>query len=154
MLHSIFVICCAVMAFIFSGTGIRAENAPPPPGDNTNSARIVFSQPLNAEKMIGKWKRSDGDYLFEITRKENSDTFNIGYYNPQPVHIAQASVSSEKAEVRLTVRLEDKGYPGSTYTLDYLEKQDLLEGIYYHAGLQQTFPVTFGRIKSPPPSAQ
>jgi hypothetical protein len=74
---------------------------------------------------------------------------NLDYYNPQPIHIAQASVLSGKAGLRLALRLEDKGYPGSTYTLDYLGASDLLKGIYYHAGLQQNFPVAFRRINSP-----
>lgn len=148
--QSLAAICCAVIAAFFFAAGVRAENARPASSDSsTHLTRLVLTQPLNVEKLFGRWQRSDGNYVLEIQREKEPSALTVGYYNPQPIHIAQASVLSGKAGLRLALRLEDKGYPGSTYTLDYLGASDLLKGIYYHAGLQQNFPVAFRRINSP-----
>jgi len=43
--------------------------------------------------------------------------------------------------------LTDVGYPGSTYTLTYDAKEDVLRGIYYQAAMKQSFDVYFTRMK-------
>ena len=44
------------------------------------------------------------------------------------------------------VVLEDVGYPGSYYTLNYSAADKRLSGEYYQATLQQTFEVIFTRL--------
>ena len=49
--------------------------------------------------------------------------------------------------VKLFVKLQDKGYPGSTYTLYYFEEKDALAGFYFQATMGQTYEVVFTRKK-------
>jgi hypothetical protein len=46
------------------------------------------------------------------------------------------------------VKLEDKGYPGSTYTLYYYAEKDALVGYYYQAAMNKTFKVIFLRKRA------
>jgi hypothetical protein len=48
---------------------------------------------------------------------------------------------------KVMVELQDTGYPGCRYTLMYDRAQDALRGTYYQAAMQETFDVTFERIK-------
>jgi len=43
------------------------------------------------------------------------------------------------------IELQDTGYPGSTYTLDYNPDQDAFTGVYFQATLKQAFEVVFVR---------
>jgi hypothetical protein len=52
-----------------------------------------------------------------------------------------------KGFVKLFIKLQDKGYPGSTYNLYYYPKKDVLAGFYYQAAIGQTFEVIFLRKK-------
>jgi hypothetical protein len=61
------------------------------------------------------------------------------------LEFAEANVSMWKGLVKLFIKLEDEGYPGSTYTLYYYEEKDALTGFYYQAEIGQTFEVVFLR---------
>jgi len=84
--------------------------------------------------IIGEWVRPDG-------------SVDAGYFNPGKINIAEANVSLWKGFVKLFIKLQDKGYPGSTYTLFYYPKKDALAGFYYQAAIGQTFEVIFLRKK-------
>jgi len=49
--------------------------------------------------------------------------------------------------VKLFIKLQDKGYPGSTYTLYYYPEKDAMAGFYYQAAVGQTYEVVFWRKK-------
>jgi len=72
---------------------------------------------------------------------------DVKYFNPDEINIAEANVSLWKGLVKLFIKLQDEGYPGSTYTLYYYEDKDALAGFYYQAVLDQTFEVVFLRKK-------
>jgi len=84
--------------------------------------------------IIGEWVRSDG-------------SVDAGYFNPAKINISEANVSLWKGFVKLFIKLQDKGYPGSTYTLYYYPKKDALVGTYYQAAIGQTYEVFFLRKK-------
>jgi len=50
-------------------------------------------------------------------------------------------------QLKLFIKLQDKGYPASTYTLYYYAEKDALAGFYYQAAIGQTFKVVFFRKK-------
>jgi hypothetical protein len=74
---------------------------------------------------------------------------DAGYFNPRPITVSRAFASVETGRLNLFIKLQGKGYPGSTYTLIYNEKNDTLVGIYYQAALRQSFDVAFVRKKQP-----
>ena len=97
--------------------------------------------------IIGEWVRPDGGYVVRIRDVNLDGSVDAGYFNPGEINIAEANVSLWKGFVKLFIKLQDKGYPGSTYTLFYYPKKDALAGFYYQAAIGQTFEVIFLRKK-------
>ena len=96
----------------------------------------------------GEWVRPDGGYLLKVSDAKANGSVDAAYFNPNPIHVAEANVSMWKGLKKLFVKLQDKGYPGSTYTLYYFEDKDALAGFYYQAPTGQTFEVIF--VRKPP----
>ena len=119
-------------------------------------AWAVFSQDAEtaaaAEKLdfkviIGEWVRPDGGYIVRVRDVNPDGSVDAGYFNPGKINIAEANVSIRKGLVKLFIKLQDKGYPGSTYTLYYYPEKDALAGFYYQAAIGQTYEVVFFRKK-------
>jgi hypothetical protein len=70
---------------------------------------------------------------------------DAAYFNPHPINIAQAEASWKKGKQEVFIELQDTGYPGSTYTLEYNPDQDAFTGVYFQATLKQAFEVVFVR---------
>jgi hypothetical protein len=62
--------------------------------------------------------------------------------------VAESNISIQEGLIKLFVKLEDKGYPGSTYTLYYYAEKDALVGYYYQAAMSKTFKVIFLRKRN------
>ena len=97
------------------------------------------------ENLIGRWRRPDGGYIIAIRNIGADGRMDAAYLNPRPINVAQAKASWKKNRQEVFIELQDTGYPGSTYTLDYNPDQDLLSGIYFQAAMNQTFEVVFVR---------
>lgn len=95
--------------------------------------------------IIGEWVRYDGDYTIRVRGVKSDGSVDVGYFNPGEIHVAESSVSVQKGLVKLFVKLQDRGYPGSTYELYYYAEKDALAGFYYQAAMRQTFEVIFFR---------
>lgn len=99
------------------------------------------------EALEGRWVRPDGGYILQIRSMEASGKMDAGYFNPRPINVSKAQASKEGGKIKVFVELNDVGYPGSTYTLTYDPKEDVLRGIYYQAAMKQSFDVYFTRMK-------
>jgi hypothetical protein len=95
--------------------------------------------------LVGEWIRPDGGYVINVREIKPDGSVDAGYFNPNVINVAEASVSEWKGLVKLFIKLEDEGYPGSTYTLYYYAEKDALAGFYYQAVMKQTFEVVFLR---------
>ena len=93
----------------------------------------------------GEWVRPDGGYIIQVSNARADGSVDAAYFNPGPIHVAEANVSMWQGLKKLFVKLQDKGYPGSTYTLYYFEDKDALAGFYFQANMGQTFEVVFLR---------
>jgi len=107
---------------------------------------------VSAEKpdfkvIIGEWVRLDGGYIVRVRDVNPDGSVDAGYFNPGKINIAEANVSLWKGFVKLFIKLQDRGYPGSTYTLYYYPEKDALAGFYYQATMGQTYEVVFLRKK-------
>ena len=98
------------------------------------------------ETLNGRWVRLDGGYVFDIRGVDPSGKIMIDP-NPQPINIAKAEATHDGSKLNVFVELRAPNYPGSTYTLTYDPKQDQLQGTYFQAALQQSFNVSFVRMK-------
>jgi hypothetical protein len=110
------------------------------------AAKTAISAEQNEFSVIvGEWTRYDGDYTLRVRGVKSDGSADVGYFNPGEIHIEKSSVSEHKGLLKLFVKLQDKGYPGSTYTLYYYAEKDSLAGFYYQAAMGQTFEVIFFR---------
>jgi len=114
----------------------------------SQNAKIAASEEKPDFKVIvGEWVRPDGGYIVRIRDVNPDGSVDAGYFNPRKINIAEANVSFWKGLVKLFIKLQDKGYPGSTYTLYYYQEKDVLAGFYYQAAIGQTYEVVFLRKK-------
>lgn len=112
------------------------------------STAMVFStEPSDFKTLVGKWVRTDGGYVIHIRDIKSDGSVDLGYFNPREINISEAGVTKWKGLNKLFIKLQDEGYPGSTYTLYYYAEKDALAGFYYQATMEQTFEVVFFREK-------
>lgn len=95
----------------------------------------------------GRWLRPDGGYIIQIRSVDGNGKIDAGYLNPRPINVSKAQATKESGKIKVFVELTDVGYPGSTYTLTYDPKEDVLRGVYYQAAMKQSFDVYFTRMK-------
>lgn len=116
---------------------------------------FLFLQQVNAEEkpsqnynvIAGEWQRTDGGYRIKVSDVQADGQVKVAYFNPRPIHVAQAAVSTQKELINLFVKFQDKGYEGSTYSLYYYTQKDALAGFYYQAAMDRTFEVIFLRTQ-------
>ena len=106
---------------------------------------IASGESPDFTKIIGEWVRPDGGYTIHVEDIKPDGSVNAGYFNPGEIDISEATVSKWKGLTKLYVKLQGKGYPGSTYTLYYYPEKDALTGFYYQAKMEKTFEVVFLR---------
>jgi len=95
----------------------------------------------------GRWVRPDGGYVITIKAVGAGGKLDASYANPSPLPFARAEVSNDGNAIKVFLELRAGGYNGSTYTLTYDPKNDVLKGIYYQAVARQSFDVYFVRAK-------
>ncbi len=113
----------------------------------SQNAETAAAEKPNFKVIIGEWVRPDGGYIVRVRDVNPDGSVDAGYFNPGKINIAEANVSLWKGLVKLFIKLQDKGYPGSTYTLYYYPEKDAMAGFYYQAAIGQTYEVVFFRKK-------
>jgi hypothetical protein len=98
-------------------------------------------------RLVGQWKRTDSNYLIAVDEASADGTLAARYLNPQPINVSKARWLKNGSRLQLMVEMQDRGYPGSNYELDYDAAHDTLFGTYHHLGLNQDFQVSFYRLK-------
>lgn len=116
-------------------------------GEGTNPPLTAGHPDPAFERLTGRWERPDGGYVLEITSVESGGRLKAAYFNPEGIHVARAFALKEGDMTKVFVELQDVNYPGCTYSLKYDPQVDQLFGEYFQAALQQTFDVTFARLK-------
>jgi hypothetical protein len=108
-------------------------------------ADTASAQPLDVNVLAGQWARIDGNYTLRVRDVMPDGTAEVGYFNPGKIHVAESRVTRQDGRLKLFVKLQDEGYPGSTYTLYYYTEKDALAGAYYQAVTGRTYDVIFVR---------
>jgi hypothetical protein len=99
------------------------------------------------QTLQGRWQRSDGGYVIDISGVDGAGTLKAAYFNPRPINVSKAEASIVGQSLRVFIELRDVNYPGSTYRLTYDPATDRLKGTYYQAALRESYDVEFGRLK-------
>jgi hypothetical protein len=73
--------------------------------------------------------RPDGGYVLAVQGVAEDGTATVGYFNPQPINVGNAEVRVDNDALELFVKLQDRNYPGSTYTLTHDAQEDQLVGV-------------------------
>ncbi len=95
--------------------------------------------------IAGEWKRIDGGYVVKVKDVKADGQAVVSYFNPKPIHVAEATISTEQSLIKLFIKFQDKNYEGSTYRLYYYAQKDALVGFYYQAAMDRTYEVIFLR---------
>jgi len=101
------------------------------------------SSSTKGNALLGKWTRSDGGYQLEIISVDAGGKVEAKYFNPNQIHVSEATMKSEAGGIQLHVTLVDTGYPGCTYDLKLAEDGKQMSGIYFQAALNQSYEVVF-----------
>ncbi len=128
----------------------------PPPASPSASAQVAQPAPAPAapakkvddagqERLVGRWLRPDGGYILEIRSAAPDGKLDAGYFNPGPIHVARAEWKQKDGKLSVFVELRDVNYPGSTYTLEFVEAEDRMVGVYFQAVERVNFDVEFVR---------
>ena len=141
------VLCAIELCSLLVSCGSNTETAPPPQAPGTNAAASATAVSPELAKLVGKWERPDGGYIVEIKSVDASGKMEVGYFNPNPINVSRAAAWRDKETTKLVIELRDVNYPGSTYNLTHDPQSDQLYGQYFQAAMQQTFDVTFARVK-------
>lgn len=167
----IFVVGAGVLVWLILGTvsptgpGTSSVTASPTPTGTpaTNAAAASGSAPdalaptdepapaapltdADRQKLLGTWKRTDADqYAIEIRLINPDGTVDARYLNPGPIHVESAKALQADGKPVFFMKLQDKGYPGSTYTLVYDEATDSFSGEYFQAAMGETYAIAFQR---------
>lgn len=119
-----------------------------PAAKSVGAEKTVVAAPVAVTNLVGKWLRPDGGYILELRGATDDGKLDAAYFNPRPIHVS-ASTWRRSDEIGLVVgiTLTDRGYPGATYLLRYVAKDDKLVGAYNQPAANQTFDVEFERQK-------
>jgi hypothetical protein len=71
----------------------------------------------------------------------------IGLEHPKPINVGSSNWEESYGNLKVIVELQDINYPGSKYTLSYLQDRDILAGDYFQAVQGLNFYVEFTRNK-------
>lgn len=129
---------------------LRPEPTPAPaasPSASAPAAPAKKTDHAGQERLVGRWLRPDGGYILEIRSVALDGKLDAGYFNPNPIYVARAEWQSKDSKLIIFVELRDVNYPGSTYTLEYLEAEDRMVGTYFQAVERVSFDVEFVRKK-------
>lgn len=107
-------------------------------GISADSARTLLK---------GKWLRSDGTYTIEIFSVNDDGKMDAGYFNPNPINVANAVWTVSDGIILMQIVLRDVNYPGSTYSLMYNRENDVIAGTYFQAVHGISYDVVFTRNK-------
>ncbi len=139
-------IVIAMAAYVLNKDGSAPQYTPPAAQETKAPARPAPAKTVDTGKLVGRWLRTDGNYVLEIRSVDTAGKVNAAYFNPGPVNVSKAEVASDKGETQLVVELKDRGYDGNYYTLAYDPITDRLTGVYHQLTMGQQFDVEFVRM--------
>ncbi|MFN0242483.1 MAG: hypothetical protein ACKVWV_06285 [Planctomycetota bacterium] len=135
------------MSLLPLGCGASETAASTPDATAVHAPAAATPSKSGFAPLVGRWMRSDANYVLEIRGAGDDGKLDAGYFNPQPIHVASARASITASRTTVLVELRDQGYPGSTYTLTFDATLDQLRGEYFQAAEQQLFEVLFARAR-------
>jgi len=141
----IFVAITAGVVYLLHVKQIRAQ--PPGPPKAKESVALALEAKGGFDILKARWQRPDGGYVIDIREVAADGKMSAAYFNPRTINISQAEATREGNTPKVFLELRDVHYPGATYHLTYDPGSDQLKGVYFQPALQQSFQVSFVRMK-------
>lgn len=151
--NAIIIILSRLFVFLFVGLSMQSYqlNA----SNKLPDVNVAFEdlssieQPKNKDQNLikGVWARIDGPGEINISQVMDNGLLKVTFYNPKLVNIEKAVWTNSAEVLRIYILLRDDSYPGSGFSLNYSSEKDLLVGFYYDALINESFAVTFKRVK-------
>jgi hypothetical protein len=144
--------CCAFVAAALSagcgGKPPQREAGGPSdgPAEAKEPAKRKDAGP-DPQRLVGEWVRPDGGYVIKITRVASDGVVDASYHNPSPIKVERARATTEDGKLKLHLKLNDRGYPGCVYELEYDRENDVMVGTYFQAAMRQTYRIGFQRMR-------
>ena len=113
--------------------------------DTASNNRITA--PLVSSKLEGRWERTDGGYILELSKPLGNSDITAKYFNPKPINVGRSLWQQDGGKLKLMVELQDRNYPGSVYSLELDEPDDVLKGTYFQAVEKMTYNVEFRKAR-------
>jgi hypothetical protein len=142
---------CCFSGVLAAGTASCGKVTTPTDAPGTSPTNEVSTNTTGSaavyDKLLGQWQRPDGGYVLEFKTIDAAGQIQAAYFNPSPIHVSKALAISEGSELKVFVELNDRNYPGCTYSLKFDPKFDQLYGEYFQAAMGERFSVTFAHLK-------
>lgn len=136
-----------ITAMMVLSLGFALQKAPECSAQAKKGSVAEAKDKKGFDMLKGRWLRPDGGYIIQIRNIDASGKMEAGYFNPRPINVSEAEAKRDGGKIKVFIELRDVGYPGSTYTLTYDPKEDVLRGVYFQAAVRQNFDVYFTRMK-------
>ena len=129
------IVASIILLGVLAASGLRQIRQTTLAIESVSAASPVANLPADKQapqrsllnKLTGKWARTDANYIFDIKSISTDGRMAVAYLNPKSIYVAEAQASRDGQGTRLFVKLQDVNYPGSTYSLVYEPKTDMLE---------------------------
>ncbi len=143
---------CFVIVVAGLCIGCGEKPAPKEAGDSPGAGKTEAPAKGTAaapdpQRLVGEWLRPDGGYVIKIASVAADGAVEASYHNPSPINVERARAAVEGGVLKLHVKLNDRGYPGCVYSLEYDPENDVLIGTYFQAAMRQTYRIAFRRQK-------
>ena len=144
--------CCAFVAAALSAgcSGKPSPGEASEPSDGPAEASAVANRKSagpDPQRLVGEWVRPDGGYVIKIARVASDGVVDASYHNPSPINVERARATTEGGKLKLHLKLNDRGYPGCVYELEYDRENDVMVGTYFQAAMRQTYRIGFQRTR-------
>ena len=154
----VIVLSLAALVFLFwfhqktarntqNSTAPILESSPVEPSVDSPKPPAPDPAPTRMDVLSGRWQRPDGGYVIDIRQINEDGTLDAEYFNPRSIRVEEARATIDGDKLTVFIKLQDQGYPGSTYTLLYDLENDILQGTYFQAAYQQNYHVFFTRME-------
>ena len=116
--------------------------------ETSPAASPTSAEVANGSVLTGQWRRPDGGFVIEIKTVFPEGQLEAAYFNPRPIRVESAQWRFGGDRLQIRIRLNDTGYQGAFYLLQYDPATNKLVGESPPAS-QETFPVEFDRLLGP-----
>ena len=141
------LICFFIVWMNYACTSPKEKSQPAAPAPVTTIQDTISTVVIDYNQLVGRWQRPDGGYILEIRSVSPNGKLDVGYFNPNSIHVGRAEWVVKDKKLYVLVELQDANYPGSTYGLEYRLATDVLVGNYFQAVEQSNYDVEFIREK-------